>query len=328
MLTASQLSSMFPRADGGTIDAFISGGLRALQAAGILDGVNRLAYFLAQLGHESNGLTVREENLNYSASRLMQVWPSRFPTLATAQKYENQPEKLANFVYGGRLGNIDDGDGYKYRGRGFIQLTGRDTYKKIGSMIGLDLERHPDLASEPGNAAKIACAFWTSRNINPACDSGDFTEVTRLINGGTNGLADREAWLSKVQTVLAHPAPAQPAPVQPRPKPTPPTPVTSTPVTSTTAASAQGASTTVTSKPVTPKPTTPAHDPLDDPAENFANEAIRMAQVKLRRLGFYTGVINGIYNGVLRTALMEFQRQEGLSPTGRLDGDTMAELNV
>ena len=305
MLSASQLSSIFPQADGSTINAFVSSGLRALQSAGILEGVNRLAYFLAQLGHESNGLTVREENLNYSASRLMQVWPSRFPTLASAQKYENQPEKLANFVYGGRLGNDDDGDGYKYRGRGFIQLTGRDTYKKIGSMIGVDLEKNPDLASEPATAAKIACAFWTSKNINPACDDGDFTQVTKLINGGTNGLADRQAWLGKVQTVLAQAAPAQPKPT--------PTPVTPTPVTP---------------KPVPPKPTTPAHDPLDDAAENFANDSIRQAQTKLRRLGFYTGVINGIYNQVMRAALMEFQRQEGLTPTGRLDGATMSELNV
>ena len=304
MLSTSQLSSIYPQADAGTINAFISAGLQALKSAGILDGANRLAYFLAQLGHESNGLTVREENLNYSATRLMQVWPSRFPTLEAAKKYENSPEELANFVYGGRLGNIDDGDGFKYRGRGYIQLTGRDNYRKMGDTVGLDLENHPDLASQPGNAAKIACAFWTSRNINPACDVGDFTAVTKLINGGLTGLADRQSWLSKVQTVLATPAPA-PTPVQPRPTPAP------TPV-------------------VTPAPVTPPrpHDPLDDPAESFANDAVRMAQAKLKRLGFYTGIINGIYSQVLRTALMEFQRQEGLSPTGRLDGATMAELNV
>ena len=112
MLSAVQLSSIFPQADGSTISAFVATGVKALQSAGILDGVNRLAYFLAQLGHESNGLTVREENLNYSASRLMQVWPSRFPTLDVAKKYEYQPEKLANFVYGDRLGNVDAGDGY------------------------------------------------------------------------------------------------------------------------------------------------------------------------------------------------------------------------
>lgn len=308
MLTASQLSSIFPKADTTSINAFITAGTQALQSAGLLDGMNRLAYFLAQLGHESNGLTVREENLNYSATRLTQVWPSRFPTLEVAKKYENNPEKLGNFVYGGRMGNVDEGDGYKYRGRGYIQLTGRDTYRKIGQMTGLDLEKNPDLASQPGNAAKIACAFWTSKNINPACDDGDFTTVTKLINGGTNGLADRQAWLTKVQAVLkANPSTLTPAP-QPRPDPAPVTPV-------------------VTPRPTPPKPQ-PQPDPLDAPAENLANDAIRMAQAKLRRLGYYTGVINGIYNQLMRTALMEFQRQEGLTPTGRLDGATMAELNV
>lgn len=301
MLTTSQLSSIYPRADAGTIAAFASAGLQALRAAGILDGINRLAFFLAQLGHESNGLTVREESLNYSATRLMQVWPSRFPTLESAKKYENNPEKLANFVYGNRLGNIDDGDGFKYRGRGYIQLTGRDNYKKMGKMVGLDLEANPDLASQPGNAAKIACAFWTSRNINAVCDVGDFTAVTKLVNGGTTGMADRQAWLSKIQTVLSTAAPT-PTPEQPKPVPTP----------------------VVTPRPAPPKP----HDPLDDPAESLANDAVRMAQAKLRRLGYYKGVINGIYNQVMRAALMEFQRQEGLTPTGRLDGATMAELNV
>src|SRR5262249_22489932 len=114
MLNKSQLSTIFPRAEASAIDAFVTSGLQALKSAGILDGMNRLAFFLAQLGHESNGLTVLEENLSYSATRLTQVWPSRFPTLDSAKKYENNPEKLANFVYGGRLGNVDDGDGFKY----------------------------------------------------------------------------------------------------------------------------------------------------------------------------------------------------------------------
>ena len=212
MLTTGQLAAIFPSAEAGALEAFISPGLQALTAAGILDGANRLFYFLAQLGHESNGLTVREENLNYSASRLMQVWPSRFPTLDVAKKYENKPEQLANFVYGNRMGNVDDGDGYKYRGRGYIQLTGRDTYRAIGKVCGLDLEGNPDLASQVAYAPKIACAFWTWKNINPSCDTGDFTAVTQKINGGTNGLADRQAWLSKVQTVLGASAAATPKP--------------------------------------------------------------------------------------------------------------------
>src|SRR6185295_14923476 len=132
MLTRTQLKSVFPRAVDADIDAFLNFGEQALKTSGILDGLTRLQYFLAQLGHESNGLTNREENLNYSASRLMEIWPSRFPTLDVAQQYDHAPEKLANFVYGGRMGNNSNGDGFRYRGRGYIQLTGRETYREIG----------------------------------------------------------------------------------------------------------------------------------------------------------------------------------------------------
>ena len=300
MLTKPQLAAIFPNAEMSALDAFITSGQQALKSSGILDGANRLLYFLAQLGHESRGLTVLEENLNYSASRLLQVWPSHFSSLDVAKKYEYKPEQLANVVYGGRMGNVDDGDGYKYRGRGYIQLTGRDTYRAIGKICGLDLEGNPDLASQVSNAPKIACAFWTWKNINPACDHADFTAVTQKINGGTNGLSDRLAWLSKVQSVLTATPDTTP---KPAPAPTPaPAPA--------------------------PRPAQPTRntDGADD--ASLANDQVRMAQTKLTRLGFYRGVINGIYNQVLRAALMEFQRQEGLTPTGRLDGETMSELNV
>ena len=254
MLTKVQLTTIFPKAESSAIDAFISSGVQALKTAGILDGANRLFYFLAQLGHESNGLTVLEENLNYSASRLTQVWPSRFPTLDSAKKYEGKPEQLANFVYGGRMGNTDDGDGYKYRGRGYIQLTGRDTYRQVGAIAGLDLERNPDLASDVTNAPKIACAYWTWKNINPACDSADFTEVTQIINGGTNGLSDRRAWLSKVQTVLAASAATD---TKPTPAPAP------KPATTPTPAPAQRTTAPATTPP--PAPKTPASSADDAP---------------------------------------------------------------
>ena len=203
MLTRTQLKSVFPKAIDADIDAFLNFGEQALKSSGILDGLTRLQYFLAQLGHESNGLTSREENLNYSASRLMEIWPGRFPTLDVAQQYDRDPEKLANFVYGGRMGNVNPGDGYRYRGRGYIQLTGRDAYRDVGQIAGLDLEAHPELAAKPENAIKIACAFWTWKKINPACDAGDFTAVTKKINGGTNGLDDRIEWLTKVKSVVA-----------------------------------------------------------------------------------------------------------------------------
>ena len=133
MLTKAALRSIFPKAPDVDLEAFISSGIEALKDAGILEMANRLQYFLAQLGHESNGLTHKEENLNYSAKRLTEIWPSRFPTLDSAKPFAFNPEKLANKVYGGRMGNTEPGDGYRYRGRGYIQLTGRETYTITGS---------------------------------------------------------------------------------------------------------------------------------------------------------------------------------------------------
>jgi putative chitinase len=293
MLTRAQIKSIFPKASESDVDAFIKFGEDALKKSGILDMVTRLQYFLAQLGHESNGLTSREENLNYSATRLTEIWPGRFPTIDVAKPYERNPEKLANFVYGGRMGNVNPGDGYRYRGRGYIQLTGRETYREIGRIAGIDLENNPDAAAKPENAIKIACAFWTWKNINPACDVSDFTAVTKKINGGTNGLNDRLQWLSKVKTVVTA-----------APKPT---------------------TTTTTSTTTT---TTPKPDPLDEAADSMANPAVKEAQKKLTRLGYYKGMIDGIYNQMMRAALWAFQKDEDLPQTGRLDARTREELNV
>ena len=291
MLTRTQLKSVFPKAMDADIDAFLDFGEKALKDAGLLDGLTRLQYFLAQLGHESNGLTHREENLNYSASRLMEIWPGRFPTLDIAQQYDRDPEKLANFVYGGRMGNVNQGDGYRYRGRGYIQLTGREAYREIGKIAGLDLEAHPELAAKQENAVKIACAFWTWKKVNAACDAADFTAATKKINGGTNGLDDRLQWLTKVKSVVA---------TAPSGTTTPPKPTTTT--------------TTV------PKP---AEQP-----ESLANESVLQAQKKLTRLGYYKGVVNGMYNQMMRAALWAFQKDEDLPQTGRLDAKTREELNV
>lgn len=299
MLTRAQIKSIFPKASEADVEAFLTYGEEALKKSGIIDAVTRLQYFLAQLGHESNGLTHREENLNYSAARLMEIWPSRFPTLDIAKQYERNPEKLANFVYGGRMGNTNSGDGYRFRGRGYIQLTGRDAYREVGRIAGLNLENNPELAAKPENAIKIACSFWTWKNINPACDVSDFTAVTKKINGGTNGLNDRLQWLSKVKTVVT----------------TAPKPATTTTTSTSTATS--------TSTTTTPKP-----DPADAPAESLSNPAVMEAQKKLTRLGYYKGVINGIYNQMMRAALWAFQKDEDLPQTGRLDARTREELNV
>lgn len=309
MLSRTQIKSIFPRAGDADIDAFIDHGEQALKTSGILGAVTRFQYFLAQLGHESNGLTQREENLSYSASRLTEVWPSRFPTLATAKPYERNPEKLANFVYGGRMGNTNPGDGFRYRGRGYIQLTGRDAYQEVGRIAGLDLENNPDFAAKAENGIKIACAFWTWKNINPACDASDFTLVTKKINGGTNGLDDRLVWLNKVKGVVTSIA-------------TTSTSTTTTPVKPTTTTT-----TTTTTTPVKPTANT-STVPEKEEEESAVNTSILEAQKKLTRLGYYKGKLDGIYNQLLRAALWSFQADEDLPQTGRIDERTRAELNV
>ncbi|HQR98171.1 MULTISPECIES: glycoside hydrolase family 19 protein [unclassified Polaromonas] len=145
--------------------------------------------FLGQVLHESAGLTRFSENLNYSADRLCKVWPSRFHTLADARPYERNPEALANRVYGGRMGNTDPGDGWRYRGRGPIQLTGKDNYRIVGDLMGQDLIGLPELMEQPRYALEAAIAWWEDRI--PDSMLGDTEKVSHRVNGGLIGLADR-----------------------------------------------------------------------------------------------------------------------------------------
>lgn len=168
-----------------------------------IDTPLRVAHLLAQLAHESGFMPIAE-NLNYTAKRLPQVWPLRFPTLASAQRCAGNPEALGNTVYAGRLGNgrPESGDGYRYRGRGMIQLTGRENYRTYGKIIGYDLEANPDLLREYGISALVAGAFWRARNLNRWADIDDVTSVTRLINGGLNGLQERVVYLQRAKKAL------------------------------------------------------------------------------------------------------------------------------
>jgi putative chitinase len=171
----------------------------------------RAAAFLAQIAHESGQLNRLVENLNYSAKRLMAVWPKRFPTLEKAQQYEKNPEKLGNFVYASRLSNGDEasGDGFRYRGRGLIQVTGRGNYRTAAQDLGLPLEEQPDLLATPGPAALSAAAFWKNHGLNELADDknadnddADFVTITRRINGGTAGLAERKAFWKTAKSAL------------------------------------------------------------------------------------------------------------------------------
>jgi putative chitinase len=164
----------------------------------------REAAFIAQIAHESGGLTRFVENLNYSAQRLCQVFPKRFPSLAAAKPFDRNPEKIGNSIYANRLGNGDPstGDGFRYRGRGVIQLTGRSNYREFGKLLGVDLEGDPDLAATMAIAFRTAAAFWKSRGCNELADKGDFRGVTLKINGGTIGLDERTKLFNLAKSVL------------------------------------------------------------------------------------------------------------------------------
>jgi putative chitinase len=156
----------------------------------------RLAHFLAQCGHESGGFRVTQENLNYSAKGLMGIFKKYFPTQQLAEAYQRQPQKIANKVYANRMANGPEtsGDGFKFRGRGYIQLTGKDNYTQFGKAINEDIASNPDLVS--GKYALLSAAwFWSKNGLNKLADGGStdavVTSITRRVNGGTIGLADR-----------------------------------------------------------------------------------------------------------------------------------------
>lgn len=175
----------------------------ACQEFGI-DTPARYAMFLAQICHESAGLTRFEENLNYSAQGLMATWANRFPTLAAAKAYVRQPEKIANKVYADRMGNGPEssGDGWRFRGRGPIQVTGRENYARCGAALSLDLINAPELIATPDHAFRSAAWFWSTHPLNACADGGDIKGATRIINGGLNGLAEREAYWRKFQAAF------------------------------------------------------------------------------------------------------------------------------
>lgn len=151
------------------------------------------AAFIGQCGHECGNFRILEENLNYKAATLMRLWPKRFPTLEIANAYAGNPKKIANMVYGNRMGNRDEasGDGYRFRGRGCIQLTGHTNYHHAGKALGMDFVMEPDLVATPKYAAMTAGWFWSTHDCNRLAEAGDWTGLTKKINGGTIGLNDR-----------------------------------------------------------------------------------------------------------------------------------------
>jgi putative chitinase len=187
-----------------------------------IDTVPRAAAFIAQCAHESANFKFLKENLNYKAESLMRVWPSRFPNMAVAQQYAMQPEKIANKVYSDRMGNGSEasGDGWRYAGKGLIQLTGKDNYTRFAESIETPVEEIPDYLQTFEGAVQSACWFWEVNNLNQWADAGDILTLTKRINGGTIGLEDRKKHYDHALHVLgdggghavseSHAAPAGP----------------------------------------------------------------------------------------------------------------------
>jgi putative chitinase len=202
-VSADRLKQLFPSTSVSVLNAIIE---RLSETLGQyqITTLQRVSMFLAQVGQESNGFSVWEENLNYSAQGLLQTFPSHFsPALAAA--YARQPQRIANRVYADRLGNGPEssGDGWKYRGRGAIQITGKANYAAFGASRNLDADGALALLSNQHGGLDAAGWFWDNHSLNALADTGNVMAVTKVINGGTNGLAQRTAYYNKALGIFA-----------------------------------------------------------------------------------------------------------------------------
>ena len=207
MIDAVVIKSIAPQASGSIVDGVAASMGKVVDHADLTTDL-RLAHFLGQLAHESAGFSSVEENLNYRAARIRQVWPKRFSSVAVAQPYASNPEKLANRVYANRMGNGPEssGDGWMYRGRGLIMTTGREAYEKLSERMGVDFIANPDLLRAFPYAILSAAEFWKSRNLNPFADRDDVVTITKRINGGTIGLAERKTYLARAKRAIGNKA--------------------------------------------------------------------------------------------------------------------------
>ena len=207
-LTRAQVVELAPNARSAYLTAFDHADAD-LAPFGVNRSKLRLAHFLAQVCHETDGLSIRVESMNYSAARLAVVWPSRFKDPKIAAKYAHDPRALAEKTYGGRMGNGPEGtgDGWAFIGRGLLQITGREAYEKYGKALGIDLAGQPDLAFSAEWSLKIAAAEWAAskrngKTCNEMADADDVEGITRAINGGLIGFESRKEWLRKAKKRL------------------------------------------------------------------------------------------------------------------------------
>jgi putative chitinase len=207
-ITPEQIRSLAPNTRSSYRDAFAVG-QAVFDMFAISQNALRVAHFMAQILHESGAFTIQFENLNYSAERLAKVWPIRFQPKGPLNPtdYAHNPEKLANEVYGKRMGNTDPGDGFRFRGRGLIQLTGKESYAEATSILRKNYPTAPDFTQDPDAVIttdwclKIAAAEWSAKGCNALADQDNIKAVTQAINGGKIGLADRMEWLKRTKNV-------------------------------------------------------------------------------------------------------------------------------
>lgn len=206
MLTLDQLLKIFPEARS-RAKVWLPA-LNSAMARFDINTVPRAVSFLAQVGHESSHLAKTVESFNFSAERLADVFPKYFDAIAARHfgridgLQAARQQEIAERVYGGRMGNTQAGDGFKFRGRGLIQITGRENYTKCGAALGVYLLDQPELLELPDLACASAGWYWKSRGCNELADKGDHLEVTKRVNGGTNGLKDRLAQVVHIERVL------------------------------------------------------------------------------------------------------------------------------
>jgi putative chitinase len=293
-LTFPVLNRLWPHAPHSLVEGMVDTSATVFEKYGLTTKAEVID-FLAQVSVECGAGTATEENLNYTAERLCEVWPSRFKSIGAAGPFAHNPKALADNVYGGRMGNRPDSDdGWDFRGRGTIQITGREMYEKVGVAMGLDLISNPDLVNDPKHFLEAGAAFWRMSGLNAYADRGDFRGETLRINGGTTGLDQRQAWRARWQAEasqleIADEHASSPAPVRPQ-------------------AVVQAASPEVPEKAALPDVTT--------------NGGLQQALVALG----YPISIDGGYGTQTRQAVTSFQMHAGIVADGTAGKETEAAL--
>lgn len=253
-----------------------------------IDNPNRLAHFIGQGVVETGWLTKTVENLNYSAERLRQVWPSRFRTDEIAREYARQPQRIANFVYSNRLGNgpPESNDGWTYRGRGFFQLTGRQNYRTFGQIAGFDLENNPAEVEDMKKSIEVAAAYFRAVGLGAYADADDAAAVSRGVNLGdprsttpAHAEADRVLWTSRAIELVKDPN----------------------------ALLARA-----------------SEEP--DLRVGATGDRVRALQRDLADLGYPVGTVDGVFGPATRRAVVNFQEERRLPTTGVVDAATRAAI--